>query len=273
VISYLLLTIPSAIALLSLAKDWKAHSSHWRRGGVLIGVVAVLVLGVLNLHGTNKQHEADKRSLRSENDTLNRKIDVLQGEVRDSREQTKALGEVSAQNLSHLTDRVVDLQTKIETADLRKEADGLRRELQNTQKAMTPAPKAHLVINVGAEPGTIASVDTSTISLQIAKDHLKVPVNFVNPTEADAIDGYTAAVFCDACQLAQELPGWVRIDGAPDRQRNSDFGRILSKTATQTYVFDLIVPPAFTSIQMGFTYRCKTCIVEKWKRVTVNIVR
>ena len=104
-LSYLLLIIPNVIAALSLAKDWKAHSSHWRRGLVIAGIAALLLLGIINLHVTNKQHIIDKQESQADRTKLNGDIDNLKQRLKDNRQQVDDLQQKNDKANATITDK------------------------------------------------------------------------------------------------------------------------------------------------------------------------
>ena len=271
--AYLLLTLSSLISVFTLAKDWKAHSAHWRRGGVITLIVAVYLFGCISIHKTNKQHAIDNANLRDENKQRNEKIDGLEGTLRDVRSEQKATAEASAQSISHLTDRVIDLQTKLYTADLQQEADALRKDLQNTQQAMAPAPKAKLFARVGTDIKSTALKPTITATFPVIDDNVTIQFDFVNASSADALEGATIVFICDSCILVKELEGWDKVPGAPLTQRNNDFSHYYTHSVSQTFTLIIHPPLAAKQFDLAFDYRCRTCIQEPTQRVTVKLTR
>jgi hypothetical protein len=258
-IAYLLLTFSSVIAGFTLAKDWKNHGSSWRRTVVLLLIVIVWIMGIVNIHSTKKQNLADKEILNGRIDGLNRTI---------TEGQKQAIG-----TISHLTDRVADLQTKVETADLKKQVTKLQQELIENQRAMAPPPKARLFFNVGGASPQYGQKPVLITSRAMNGDHLTLPFDVIVTPDADAIDGYFALQICDQCRFASEPKGWVKIDGDLETRRNFAFQRYLADSATETFTVDIVPPSGATQINVGLEYRCKTCLRIPLQTATISITR
>ena len=227
-------------------------------------ILVIWAIGIANIWSTKRQNDTDKQ-------ILNGKIDGLNATISKGQEQAKTTADAFSNTVSHLSDKVADLQSKVQNADLREEADGLRQELRNTQKAMEPAPKATLAIEIAGDdlPDTPA---IPTIVLPATTDnHVSVPVAFDNSGDADALDGFAAIFMCDKCVFAKEVPGWIHVDGAPFIQRNWDFVRILSKTKGPTFTFEIVPPFPAKEFQMGFEYHCRTCTVRRMRLVRIKV--
>ncbi len=269
-LSYVLLIVPNIIAFFSLAKDWKSHSSHWRRVGVLACIVVLLIVGVFNLRATNKQHESDKQELLVQNKQLNQNIDSLKFDLHDSETKAQTQAADAATNLSHLTDKVVDLQTKIQTADLQKEAADLKAELAKTQKAMEK-PKAEIALDLG-ENLIDENEPRTTIELERTGDHLTIPYRFANFSKAVAENSFFEVVICDACSFAYDPEGAMkRGDMDSPRSRTFSLGNMNGKTVSPAGKLDVYVPVQYTSFTLIVKTRCANCDVRDPQSYHINI--
>lgn len=195
---------------------------------------------------------------------LNAEIGGLNRTIGEGQKQAVA-------TISHLTDKVSELQTKVETADLHKQVEDLKQELINNQKAMAPPPRATLQLDLS--DNMPSSLFTPTlVSSRIVKDgRFSLSFDVINATDSDAIDGFLVLIICDACRFASEPTGWKKIDGGLETRRNFDFQRYLSKTASQTFSVEIIPPVGASNVTVGIDYRCKTCKSIGVQLATVNL--
>jgi outer membrane murein-binding lipoprotein Lpp len=264
--AYLLLSFSTLLAAFTLAKDWKAHGTSWRRIGVLALIIGVWLAGIANIHSAKIQTSIDKQ-------LLNSKIDELNRVIKEGQKQADKTGQIFSGAISHLTDKVADLQTKVQTDDLKQEADELREELKSTQKALAPRPKASLLFSLGVPILSDPPKQVLDISVPMIGNHVEVSFDVKNPTETEATDGYLIFYACDGCRFESEPAGWVKVAGARDNQRNFDFQRYFPESASQTFKVEIIPPDGATSIQVGLNYRCKTCVIADTQIAKVNILR
>jgi hypothetical protein len=159
-----------------------------------------------------------------------------------------------------------DLQTQVKTEGLEKRLAHMQTELQNTQRALAPAPKAKLAFSffpfdfgsIGVRPPALSKDVTVT-----AHDDNKVDVEIsvLNMTDVDALDGEYTILICDDCKYANQPNGFVKGEGRPDKERYISFSRIPAKAQFGFVKLSLEVPPKFSNIPIGITYRCRTCEV------------
>lgn len=86
--SYALTLATGLLAVMQLAKDWKGHQDHWRRGLVL-GLIVLLTLGgMANTYSREKSADAEKRRDREQIAGLNSAVEAA------TTEASKAAAEV-----------------------------------------------------------------------------------------------------------------------------------------------------------------------------------
>jgi hypothetical protein len=132
--SYIVLALTSILALIALAKDWKAHSTDLRRIGALVVILACWAGGSWNVYLTSRQNERDKGALNDKIQGLQGDVKGLNAVIKAGQDQTRETGKAFSDSISHLSDKVADLQTRVQTSDLKKEAADLRKELTRTNK-------------------------------------------------------------------------------------------------------------------------------------------
>ena len=88
-----------------------------------------------------------------------------------------------------------------------------------------------------------------------------VEFSVVNLTDVDALDGQITLVICYLCKFAKEPPGFSKLNGQGDTERNQDFQRILARTHIPEMTADIIAPKN-QNFTVGISYRCHTCIVS-----------
>ena len=166
------------------------------------------------------------------------------------------------------------------TEALQKKLANVELELQKTQKALAPSPKASLAFsfepfnNPPAGSGASAVPATETRLPVLPDGTVHIVFTVINLTDIDAVDGELTVVICDDCNFAKEPAGFRKLVGQPDRQRNMRFQRIFARTSLQNITLHLVVPPMVTRIEIGILYRCRTCVLaDRPSRGIVHLLR
>ena len=240
------------LALFYLLKDWDAHKTSLRRLIVLFLIIGIGVGGMFSNYFTvkkyNDQHQKDQglmAGLQTAVETANK----------NQEDNTKHFLDA----FGKLSQKVSDLQTQVNTAQLRKEAEQLRVELAATQKALIP-PKATLNFTF-PRPRPDAPL-LRTITLPVENNIVHVEFAIKNDTDVPALDGQITLRICNLCNFASEPPNFRRLEGQPDTQRTLKFDRILPRTQVNIHSVDVQVPQEIKQIDFGITYRCRNCVLS-----------
>jgi hypothetical protein len=178
-----------------------------------------------------------------------------------------------------LSDKLRELQTQVKTEELRKQLASVQSDLQKTQKALAPAPQATLAfsffpfINPSVGKGQMAAV-TET-ALHLAPDGtVHIEFTILNLTDVSALDASITLYICVGCKFAKEPPDFQRLSGQSDVQRYMPFNQLLPKSYWRMLAID-IIPPAYAgSIDIGFSFRCRTCVLAlESSSGTVHLLR
>jgi hypothetical protein len=250
------------IALLQLAKDWGGHRATWRRAAVLLLIISLGIGGAVNSHYARKrsakQHAEDQKQitgLKTAVDTANK----------DQRDNTKFFVEA----FRGLSQKVSDLQTQVATEKLQTKLANVQAELQKTQKALAPGPKAELTFtffpftNPPPDTGQPVTPATSVTLPRHLDRTVHVEFTVLNLTSVDAVDVDLTLQICEACKFGKEPPGWTRLEGQPETQRLQSFPRSLARSVNPTQSVDVLVPPYIKNFTIGISYRCRTCNIPK----------
>jgi hypothetical protein len=65
----------------------------------------------------------------------------------------------------------------------------------------------------------------------------------INLGTVDALDGDVALLICSVCTYAKEPASFVKVNGAPENQRNYSFQHILAHSVPQLFEADIKIPP------------------------------
>ena len=265
--AYVPAVLTLAVAAFSLAKDWTGHKSSTRRLSVAVLIILLCSATIVQIRSSRQQSAKEKAALTNANQQLNNKIDNLNGQIQQGQQAAELSSKTFSDSIGHLTDRVADLQTKVQTADLRAEAATLLKELKNNQAAMAPAPKASLTVYIDNQRVEANTVSEQTIKVASVDGHIRFKLRFLNATDADALNGFNAIWICDNCILVKELPGWTHVDGAPPQQRNNVFESVLAQTEMPDYEFEILPPSFAKNVEFGFKSVCHTCASEPIQKV------
>jgi hypothetical protein len=187
--------------------------------------------------------------------------------VETANQNQKANTEQFVDAFAKLSTEVGDLQTQVATEKLQSKLAGVQAELQKTQKALAPGPKAELSFSFAPIPNSppgqaIVLVNDKTLPLN-ANGSVHVEFNIVNTTEVDAVDAEVDFQVCNECSYATEPNGLSNLPGLGENQRYLFMHDLLAKMAYKTLSVDVIPPPLAKTFLVGIEYRCHTCIIAK----------
>src|SRR5882762_4749015 len=256
--NYVFLIATAFLALLSLAKDWKAHESHWRRGSVIALIVALGISGAIKIHYTSRR--AAEQHAHDESEITGLKIAVQTANSNQEGNTKQFLGA-----FEKLSKEVGDLQTQVTTEKLQSKLAGVQAELEKTQKALAPGPKAELNFTfdpfVNPPPGQPVGLVTAK-SLPLNPDgNVHVEYDVVNNTDVDAVDAEINLQICGECKFAKEPEGFSKLPGLPDTERYLYLPHLLARTKFMTFSVDVMPPASAEGFFVGIIYRCHTCAV------------
>lgn len=262
-LDYILPIAACFYALLQLKKDWEKHETKFRRTAAL---VLVLLLGVGSAINT---YYSESRAVRQHSDDQ-AKIAELKKAVEVSSQDQKTNTEQFVTGFGALSKQVADLQTQVKTEKLQSRLAGLQADLQKTQKALAPGPKAELTFsfvpfnNPPLTESTNGSPVTET-TLPLSLDGtVHIDCTVLNMTEVDAANVELTLLICDhGCKFAKEPEGLTKLAGMKDTERYLSLPHLQPMQAYKTIGLDIIPPAAAKAMEVGFTYRCTTCILSR----------
>jgi hypothetical protein len=205
-------------------------------------------------------------------------IKGLKTAVETANKNQEANTKVFVGAFAKLSKDVGDLQTQVSTEKLQTKLAGVQTELQKTQKALVPGPKAELVFSFAplpqSAPGEPIALVTDKMSPLNADGSVHVEFLIVNATDVDAVSAEINFQICTGCKFAKEPDGLNKLPGLRDNQRYVYLPDLLAKEANRVLSVDVIPPPFVGAFDVGFEYRCHTCIIPKQVvSGTVHILR
>jgi hypothetical protein len=268
IVPYLVIVGTIVLGLFTLLKEWEEYKSPRLRIAVGCGLIILGVLTIVNLYLESDEKKKAAGAIKS-----------LEGQVKAANDAQTANTELFLKSFDKLSAEVSKLQTQAATEGLRNELAKVQGELQRTQKALAPPPKAVLTFTfepfTNPPPGSNKPIVPSTeVALPILADGtVRVEFSVLNLSDVDALDGQIALQICDDCKFAKEPAGFQRLQGQSDRERNRTFTQIYAKTSTQNMTVD-VIPPKSAGFLIGIMYRCRTCVrTESASTGTVRLVR
>jgi hypothetical protein len=251
------------IALFTLAKDWVAHQTNWRRGTVLGLILLVGIGSAVNNFYTNRRTATQHTKDQAEITGLKTAVDAAnQSQQANTKQFVDAFGKLSQ--------KVSDLQTQVATEALQKKLASVQAELQKTQKALAPGQKAKLMFSfIPFDPGVLGSrpaVPSTETAVPLNLDNtVHVEFTALNITDVEAVDGQYAIILCDECKFAAEPPGFAKLAGRPETERYIAFPKIPAQAQSSVASVDVLVPPYLNDLILGIMYRCRTCDLPRSK--------
>ena len=258
---YALVFATLAYGLIDVVKDWEDYKKSWLKISAIVGLVLIAVFTVVSL----RQDAHDAQDQKAE-------MKRLEGESEASNTAQRENTALYVSSFKDLSGQLANLRTQVRTDTLQRRIVTLQTDLENTQKALT-VPRTHLDFSfdpprLSADGNT--SIPVSETMAPVGTDNIMhVKFDILNLTNIDADEGEFILVVCDQCKYAKEPDNSAKPANTSDNQRNFPFARILADTKIGEAV-DVLIPPYGRDIQLGYEYRCKTCVPSKLTRVTVH---
>jgi len=263
-VPYILVVVVFVGAIVDLQKDWDEYKSSHLKVTALVVVLLVSVLTLVSLYQENTEKENSQQEIKR----LEAKADAANGA-----QVANTLLYITS--FEKLNGELNDLKTQVKTDALQKQLTGVRAELEATQKALAPGPKAVLAFtfwpffNPQSPRLPVLANQARFSTNEDGSYHVEFTV--VNLTDVDAVDGEITLLICDACKFAKEPPEFSRLNGQADNQRNRVFQRILARSALAEMAADIIAP-ANQNFIVGMNYRCHTCVLPSEPSVGTVLV-
>lgn len=256
-IPYLLAAGTLLLGIFELAKDKEDYTK--RRLGTPVAVIFIIValLQFVSLH-------QDRR----EKSDAEKNISDLAGQVKAANQAQSDNTKMYVDSFSKMSSKLGELQTEVKTDALQKKIGTLQSELQNTQKALAPGPKAKLEFTfapfTNSPPGIRPVTDITLPKNPDGTMHFDFSI--LNLTDVDATDIGINFSICTRCKFASETPSLVKVAGLEDSMRLLSIPLLHAREANQVIGVDFIPPadssPSGATIQVGFIYRCHTCVLD-----------
>jgi hypothetical protein len=174
-LNILLLILGTMTAFAAIGGEtWRKEEPHFFKRLTPRGWVSLICLGLTLAAGIGKEILTQEESVKQqrENERLRENIKGLEGQVKATND---ALGEntkLFLGSFKKLSDELGNLRTQVKTEELQKKLATMEAELQKTQKALAPGPKAVLAFSF--EPFINPPAGSST-PVVLATD-MKLPV-------------------------------------------------------------------------------------------------
>lgn len=268
--SPLILTLVALLALWKDAKDYKElakeetgdRTVRWVKQhtvSLLAGIAVItLLMSLLDIHSTRHQTWQDKADAQADKATRDKEIGDLRAAVNSGNELLGLQRKDFLDQFSQMSNRVTMLQTEVKTSDLKEEASQLRSELESTRKSLQ-VPKATLSFSFWEDSGQ----NSNLASLNLENGAAKIKFDVVNGSDADALEGAIVFQACGGCKIIGTSPGFVKMDGQPDTERNWEFEHIFANSRAPRLEVTILPPHNVNSFQIAIKYRCRTCLLVR----------
>ena len=240
------------IALAALKKDWDNYKKISRLGRLLPITLAltIAIVTILTVWQTFLTLESESENV---------------GRIVELRNQ-----------LNGLNDKLVDLQTKVNTDPILRQNSALLKEIQDTRKEVIeaktsieqPQERAELIATFGDREETTNLKDISAV--RQADNTVGFIINVYNKSDVQAKKGAIYLRICNACSYAEEPKRFYKAVSADESDRTMNFQQIDAHTAVGIPL-KIKYPSVFTKFNVDVTVRCENCMVNPLTKLTVTL--
>jgi hypothetical protein len=259
-IPYVLAGLTILLGFLQVLKEWHEYDKKRRlkrlRITVLLAFIALAALTFVSLHFENKAKHEDKN--KSEAD-----IKDLTTQVQDANNAQANNTKLFLEALRAMGKEVGDLKTEVKTEALQKKLASVQAELLNTQKALAPGPKAVLIFTFVPFPNLPSGdVPVNHVNLPLNADgSVHVEIAVLNNTDVEAANVELNVHICDTCKFAKEPFGLSKAPDGSNTTRILTIPHLQARSVFQPISLDIIGLSRGNNAEVGFSYRCTTCIL------------
>jgi hypothetical protein len=262
-VPYVLAGLTILLGIFQLIKEWDEYDKlrfPWLRRAALAVLILIAALTFVSLHLDS--NEKEKQRSKSEAD-----IRELKGKVEEASKSQKDNTDMFLGSLGKMSKEVSDLRTEVKTEALQKRLASVQADLQKTQKALAPSPKAELEFtflpfnNPPSDSSVFAGPVTDTDLPMNADGSVHIEGGALNMTSVDAASVDLNIQICDLCKYAKEPANTIKLKGFPDTIRELSVPHVQGMQVFTPITLDIIPPPNASNFTVGFNYRCSTCVV------------
>lgn len=263
---YALIFAGGVLAMINYLNRWDTYKNPYFRWTGLFLTIGIPLGTAAALSHEISVRDAEKLSLESEKATS----EARQSEMRFQGQRDRAA-------IERLTNEVFDLKLEVKSAPLLEKLSSVESALADTKKAMQPGPKPKVMYTlapfVRLSRDEILKPVTRTSKKVDADDRIKVAFSGQNASTVSAIGMETRVLICEACEFASETPGFRKVQGGSDQQRNGE-GSSPPMAPFAEFTFDIRVPKRAKAIQIAIDHSCDNCVYEPTPQVfTVDLER
>jgi len=257
-VPYLLSLGTILLGLFEILKDREDYEKARLSRPVAIIFVVVGILQVVSLRReAMEKKEAEKNT------------SELAGQVKAANNAQSDNTAMYLDTFGKMSDKLTALEVEVKTDALQKKITSLQAELQNTQKALAPGPKASLKFTfrpLNELPDGIRPVTDITLPKQ-PDGSIHFEFSVLNDTDADASQIEINFGVCDECTFAKETPELSKLAGLHPNRRYLAIAVLHAREVFKALAVDVSLPSeksiAGSTTEVGFEYRCSTCILDR----------
>jgi hypothetical protein len=271
---YLLQLLLGTVAFVALLKDWKDYGRLSTKFGNFVPLVLAILtvfitgLGLRDTYQTRAAASADREQARLDRGTSQQHITQLSDQVTQLRQDNKNAADTFSKSFATLYSKFSDLQSKVQNADLLKEIKETKQQLEDTQKKLTQ-PKPVLIATFPAnDPAQVPITETT---LPRSDDVVTVQFAAFNSSDTAALNGSFIVRICEVCKYSEEPPGFVKVSGASDWDRQHDFQRIFPKSMIETFSVKVRIPTNVARFAISLLLACDACIAPTKQDLWINV--
>ncbi len=271
---YLAQLLLGTAAFLGLLKDWKDYGKLSARFGryVPLGfavlILAITYLGVQNTYQDSAAVDKDKQQAEIDKKSNQKVINQLSDQVAQLRQDNQNAAATFSKSFATLYDKFSSLQSKVQNTELLNEIKETKQQLEDTQKKLTQ-PKPNLIATFPTYQASEVPVKETTLP----RDAGVVTVQFsiYNSSDVAATNGAIIVRVCELCKFAGEPPGFAKVAGAEESDREHQFQHIYAKAMMETFSVKVEVPPNVSRAAIGIFASCETCLAATEQELWFNV--
>jgi hypothetical protein len=266
-IPYVLASGTIVLGLVEFVRKWEEHKNKPLRTAIFTALILMGALTIVSLRLDRNEKERKDKNAEEANRKLQKKLDLATKAENTAIQDQKNTTAQFLTKFENLSGELSDIKQQVATVELQKKVASLQAELQKTQKAMAPGPKAKLTFTfapytnppiIGGHPGVVVPITDTTLPVS-ADGSVHVEFTVLNLSQANALNIGLTLALCEGCKFKNEPEGFHKLLGDSDEHRWINLPALHPAEAFRTISVDLILPRPISAFVMGVQYRCDTC--------------
>jgi len=161
-------------------------------------------------------------------------------------------------------------QARVDQGKSQQQIAQMSRQIAQLRQELTqPKPKPNLVATFPTQESSEVPIKETTLPRNAGV--VTVQFSIYNSSDVAATNGSVLVRVCTLCKFAEEPPGFTKVAGADESDREHPFQHIYAKAMMEVFTLKVDVPANVGRAAIGVFATCETCLAAKQQQLWINV--